>query len=164
MNTQELKDRYAELYEMMATSRKTENMKIFGRVMSDMMNNLIQRNPSEAEEWIRELESIEWKNYLTPKEAEKIVSEMDDAPWSRDVWNKAMDSYGFEKEEKPCFNPCALWVQMNDTYVTHALTLAKIVGTPIEEIPMENMVEAIYLLAIDSLKKNKLGIRHKYGL
>ena len=164
MNTQELKERYAELYEMMAASRKTENMKLFGRVMSEMMNNLIQKNPSEAEEWIKELEGIEWKNYLTPKEAEEIVSGMDGAPWSRDVWNKAMDSYGLEKEDKPCYNPCALWVQMNESYLLHAHTLAKIVGTPFDEIPAENMVEAIYLLALDTLKKNSLGIRHKYGL
>lgn len=164
MNAQELKERYSELYDLMSTSRKTENMKLFGKVMSDMMYSVIQRNPSDAEEWINELEAIEWKNYLTPKEAEKIVSEMEGAPWTRDVWNKAMDNYGLEKENKPCYNPCAMWVAMNQTYVCHAKTLAKIVGTPLDEIPTESIVEAIYLLTLDTMKGDKMGIRHKYGL
>ena len=163
MNSQELQERFEYLYDEMKDSRKVENMKLFGSVMKEMMAYAIQRYPSEAQNWIDELGAIEWKNYLTPDEAEKIVSEMDGAPWSRDVWNRAMDSYGLDKEDKPCYNPCSLWVTMNKSYVDHSDSIARIMSTPIEDIPTETMVTAVYLLATDRLK-NDINIRHQYGL
>jgi len=162
MNAQELKEKYQYLFDTMKSSRKTENMMLFGDVMNEMMDYLIQRNPSEAETWIDKLASIEWKNYLTPDEAEEIVMGMEpSAPWSRDVWNKAMDSLGLDKEEKPCYNSCALWVTMNMVYSDDAKSLAKILNTEIEDIP----VEAFYMLAVDKLKDKdgKFNVR-KYFL
>ena len=158
-----MQQRFTMLYDTMAMSRKTENMKLFGSVMCDMMRSAIQKNPSEAQEWIEELAAIEWNNYLTPKEAEKIVSEMTpDAPWSREVWNKAMDSYNLEKEDKPYYNSCALWVTMNMVYSDDAKSLAKILNTEVENVP----VEAYYLLAVDKLKDKdeKFNIRRYFGL
>ena len=144
-------------------SRKTENMKLFGSVMGDMMRSAIQKNPSDAEKWIDKLSAIEWKNYLTPSEADEIVSSMSpEAPWSREVWNKAMDSYNLEKEDKPYYNSCALWVTMNMVYSDDAKSLAKILNTEVENVP----VEAFYLLAVDKLKDKdgKFSIRHYFGL
>ena len=158
-----MQQRFTMLYDTMAMSRKTENMKLFGSVMCDMMRSAIQKNPSEAQEWIEELAAIEWNNYLTPKEAEKIVSEMTpDAPWSREVWNKAMDSYNLEKEDKPYYNSCALCVTMNMVYSDDAKSLAKILNTEVENVP----VEAYYLLAVDKLKDKdeKFNIRRYFGL
>ena len=100
MNAQEMKEKYWSLYEYMANSRKPEYMKAFGRVMTTMMDDSIQSNPSKAEEYINKLESIKWKNYLTPTEAEKIVSQMDPkAPWSREQWKAAMEQNGYSLEE-----------------------------------------------------------------
>ena len=122
---------------------------LFGSVMTDMMDYFIQRNPSEAEGFINKLSAIEWKNYLTPDEAEDIVSRMEpEAPWSRDAWNKAMESQGFEKEDKPYYNSCSLWVVMNMVYSDDAKSLAKILDVDIDSIPLETF----YLLAVDKLK------------
>ena len=167
MTTQELKEKYTELYDYMSASRKTENMMLFGCVMTEMMDWMIQNKPDLAEEWIGKLGAIRWRNYLTPKEAEAIVSAMiPKAPWTREQWNKAMDAGGLDKEEEPYYNACALYVTMSRVYVTHGQTLAKIVGTPLEEIPEDEFFEAIYFLALDKLKEKgaKVSIRHMYGL
>lgn len=163
MNAQELKERYANLYDTMKYSGKTENMKLFGSVMNEMMDYIIQKNPSDAEKWIDKLASIEWKNYLTPSEAEEIVSNMiPEAPWSREVWNKAMDSYGLEKMDKPYYNSCALWVTMNMIMSDHSQTLAKAMGVEPENIP----VEVIYRLAVDLLrdKDGRFNVRTYFCL
>ena len=138
----------------MATSAKTEYMKAFGNVMNEMMDWTIINKPDMADEWICQLESIKWKNYLTPKEAEAIVSDMNPkAPWSRDVWRNAMTQFGLAMEEWPAYNSCALWTEMNKVYSDHAETLAtKVWGKPIADIPTETMVKAIYALAVDNLK------------
>lgn len=133
----------------MKYSGKTENMVLFGHVMNEMMDFIIQHNPAEAQAWIEKLSAIEWKNYLSPKEAETIVESMEpEAPWSRDEWNKAMDSLGLDKQDMPCYNPCALWVTMSMIYSDDARTLAKLMNTEVEDLP----VEAFYSLAIDKLK------------
>lgn len=167
MNVQELKDKYTELYDYMAVSRKPENMMLFGHVMTEMMDWMIQNKPDNAQEWIDKLDAIKWRNYLTPKEAEKIVSEMiPKAPWSRDQWNKAMDNNELDKEEEPYYNPCALYVMMSAIYTDHSQTLAKIVGQSIDEIPEDEFFKAVYYLALDKLKDRdaKIDIRHMYGL
>ena len=149
MSTQELQDKYAKLYEKMKYSGKTENMKLFGDVMNEMMAYIIQKSPSDAQAWIEKLDAIEWRNYLTPSEAEKIVDKMSpDAPWPRDVWNKAMDSYGLSKDEKPYYNSCSLWVVMNMIMSDSSKTLAKMLGVEPDSIPLEY----IYALAVDKLK------------
>ena len=163
MNTQELQQRYHHLYDEMKNSGKTENMRLFGGVMNEMMDYIIQKNPSDAEKWIDKLASIEWKNYLTPSEAEEIVSNMiPEAPWSREVWNKAMDSYGMEKMDKPYYNSCALWVTMNMIMSDHSQTLAKAMGVEPENIP----VEVIYRLAVDLLrdKDGRFNVRTYFCL
>lgn len=163
MNAQELKERYANLYDTMKYSGKTENMKLFGSVMNEMMDYIIQKNPSDAEKWIDKLASIEWKNYLTPSEAEEIVSDMiPEAPWSREVWNKAMDSYGLEKMDKPYYNSCALWVTMNMIMSDHSHTLSKAMGVEPENIP----VEVMYSLAVDLLrdKDGRFNVRTYFCL
>lgn len=167
MNTQEMQEKYEMLYNAMATSRKTENMKLFGHVMTEMMHSAIQKNPSEAQQWIEELSSIEWHNYLTPKEAEMIVSEkIPSAPWSREVWNKAMDNYGYAKEDKPYYNSCALWVEMNSIMSRHGNTLTSLLSPNGQEVPTETMLDAVYRLAVDKLKNDadSVNIRHAYGL
>ena len=58
MTSNELKEKYAMLYDYMATSKKTEYMKAFGNVMSEMMDDLIMSNPSKAEDYIEKLCAI----------------------------------------------------------------------------------------------------------
>ena len=167
MNTQEMIQKYTALYDKMSGSQKTENMMLFGRVMTEMMHTAIQKMPSEAAMWIDELQAIEWDNYLTPKEAERIVAQMQPAaPWGRDEWNKAMETYGLEKEDRPYYNSCALWVMMNAMYSDHSKTIAKILGMPLNDIDTETMLSAIYMLAVDKLKDidAKVNIQHLYSM
>ena len=167
MNQEEMKKEFNELYDMMASSSRTEYMRTFGCVMKDMMEWMIQNKPEMADEYVGKLESIRWKNYLTRKEAEKIVSSMSPrAPWSRDVWTQAMDGYGLTKEYEPYYNSCALWVTMNKVYTNSSETIARIMGMEVAEVPQDKMVKAVYGLALDELcdTDSKVSIRHAYGL
>lgn len=168
MNAQELKSAYNDLYGYMAKSQDPANMKVFGKVMTEMMEDMIQSSPQKAEEYINKLSSIKWKQYMTPKEAEMIVSKMNPkAPWSRDVWNNAMDALGLKKEEEPFYNRCALWAEMNKQYSDHAETIANdILHKPLNEIPAEQIVPGIRAMALDLLKDKDgvYNIREYFGL
>ena len=168
MNQEEIKKEFYALYNMMANSQNPTNMKTFGTVMVKMMDEMIKSNPQKAEEYIEELSSIKWKQYLTSKEAEAIVKSMQpQAPWDKEVWNNAMDSLGLIKEEEPYYNRCALWVEMNKQYSDHAETIANnILKKPLKEIPTEQIVNGMYAMAIDLLrdKDDKYHIREYFNL
>lgn len=153
MDVQQLKERYQHLYDYMSASRDPKNMKIFGAVMTEMMNAMLQKMPAEAEEMVEKLESIKWHQFLTPKEAETIVNNMQPkAPWNREVWNSAMDSLNLIKEEEPFFNRCALWAEMNKQYSDHGESIATLLGKPLNEIPADVIVPAMHRFALDTLK------------
>lgn len=168
MTPEEMKKEFNALYDMMANSNKVEFMHTFGQVHKEMMDWFIANKPEMAQEWIEKLSSIKWKNYLTPKEAQKIVDGMNPkAPWSREVWNQAMKQLGLPTEEEPYYNPCALWVVMNQVYTDHAQTIAdNIIKKPLAEIPVEQIVPIIRALAIDLLKDKDgvYAIRSYFGL
>lgn len=153
MNAKELMDKYHESYEYMAQSGKPENMKMFGSIMTQMMEDMAQTSPAKAEEFINRLEAVKWKNYLTPAEADKIVANMDPkAPWTRDQWRAAMEQNGYEMEEWPYYNRCALYTAMNMIMSDSSVTLTKYVGS-------ENLFNAVHDLAVDKLK-DKDGVFH----
>ena len=148
----ELKDRYSSLYDYMSNSKDPKNMKAFGCVMNEMMDWLIANKPDVAEEMIDQLESIKWKQYLTPKEAQKIIDGMDPkAPWSRDLWRQTMESFGLPLEEAPLYNRCALWVEMNKVYSDAGDVIAELLGKPL--LPSDkDIISACYKLALKNLK------------
>ena len=167
LTQQEMREKYAMLYDYMATSGKTEYMKVFGHVMTDMMEWLIDYKPEAAQEWIEKLCAIKWKNYLTRKEADEIVAKMNPkAPWSHDVWKSTMDSLGIPTEEQPCYNSCALWVVMNMVHSDSAPTIAKIMEAPLSEIPQQQFVKAVHAFALDKLKDTDgvFNVRKYFGL
>lgn len=126
MDAKELKEKYYELYDYMAQSKDPKNMKTFGHVMNEMFEWFVANKPDAAQSWIEKLESVKWKNYLAPSEADKIVAAMKpQAPWTRDQWNAAMEKSGYEKEEWPCFNKCALYTTMNMIMSDSSNTLSK---------------------------------------
>ena len=145
MNLQEIKDGYTELYSFMATSRNPENMKTFGKVMTKMFMWFADNKPDAAQELLGELESIKWRNYLTPKEADGIVAKMSPkAPWGREQWKTEMERYDFDIEDEPCYNRCALWVTMNMIMSDSGSTLTRYVES-------DNLFNAVYDLAVDKL-------------
>lgn len=137
---------------MMAQSQNPKNMKVFGNVMTEMMDVMIQKMPAEAEEMIDKLEAIKWKQYLTPKEAEKIVAGMDPkGPWSREAWKNTMESFGLPLEEQPAYNRCALWVEMNKIYSDFGENLAELIGKTLSPTD-KDIITACYKLALKNLK------------
>jgi hypothetical protein len=160
MNQEEMRNEFYSLYDMMANSNKVENMRTFGNVHKEMMDWFIANKPELAQEWLEKLQSIKWKNYLTPKEAQKIVDGMNpSAPWTRDQWRASMKEYGFELDKEPYYNRCALWVTMNMKMSDSGETLAKY-------ITGDKIFEAVYHLAVDSLtdKDEKFNVRKYFGL
>ena len=152
-----MKERYMSLYDYMAQSRNPKNMKVFGAVMTQMMDVILQKMPDTAEDMIDKLESIKWRQYLTPKEAEKIVLGMDPkAPWSREVWRNAMESFGLPLEEMPAYNRCALWVEMNKIYSDFGEEIASLLGKPLSASD-KDIIAACYKMALKNLK-DKDGI------
>jgi len=157
MNAQELREKYLALYEYMAQSKDPANMNAFGKVMTEMMNELIAGSPNRAEEYISKLEAIRWNEYLTRKEAEKIVSEMNPkAPWSYDQWKAAMEQYGYPLDCEPCYNRYALWVVMEDIMSKSSNTISKYIDNG-------KVFSAVYDLAVDMLT-NDYMIRHMFGV
>ena len=147
-----LKEKYSELYNMMAQSQNPKNMKVFGNVMNEMMDVMIQKMPAEAEEMIDKLEAIKWKQYLTPKEAEAIVAKMDPkAPWTRDAWKSAIESFDLPLEEQPAYNRCALWVEMNKIYSDFGDNIAEMLGKALAPND-KDIITACYKLAMKNLK------------
>ena len=147
-----MKERYMSLYDYMAQSRNPKNMKVFGAVMTQMMDVMLQKMPDTAEDMIDKLESIKWRQYLTPKEAEKIVLGMDPkAPWSREVWRNAMESFGLPLEEMPAYNRCALWVEMNKIYSDFGEEIAALLGKPLSPSD-KGIISACYKMALKNLK------------
>lgn len=160
MNPQELKNKYYELYDYMAQSKDPKNMKAFGHVMNEMMDWLIANKPDAAQAWIMKLEAIKWRNYLTPAEAEDIVAAMEPkAPWTREQWNQTMQSSGFETEEWPYYNKCALYTTMNMIMSDSSESLKKF-------IEPDKLFAAVHALAVDKLKDRdmKFAVRDYFGL
>lgn len=147
-----MKERYDALFDYMAASRDPKNMKAFGCVMNEMMDDMIQSAPSKAEEYIDQLESIRWKQYLTPKEAENIVARMKpDAPWKRDAWKSTIESFGLPLEDVPFYNSCALWVEMNKVYSDFGDEIAALLGKPLQPND-KDIITACYKMALKNLK------------
>lgn len=145
MNAKELKAKYTQLYDLMAMGNEVKHMQVFGHVMTSMMDWMIQNKPAEAEEFICQLESIKWKNYLTPKEADRIVDGMEpSAPWSRDKWLTAMRQHDLPVEHEPSYNRCAL-------YVTMCMIMSDSGDTLPKYIEEDKLFNAVYDLAVDKL-------------
>ena len=145
MTPQELKNMYHNLYEYMANSKNPANMKVFGKVMTEMFTWLADNKPDAASEWINSLSAIKWDNYLTPKEADAIVAKMQPkAPWNREQWRAAMEQHGFNLEKEPYYNRCALYVVMNMIMSDSSETLQKYVTD-------DDVFALVYDLAIDKL-------------
>ena len=153
MTAEELKGKYRKLYDYMAASNEPRYMRLFGNVMSEMMDWFIKNQPQTAEAWIEKLCAIKWEQYLSREDAMRIVSRLDpEAPWSYETWTKVLSQLGLEAERKSVFNSYALWVWANTLYSDQAETLAKYAfGMPLGEVPTEKLVTLIHALAVSNL-------------
>jgi len=154
------------LYNKMANSHEVAYMAVFGNVHKEMFAWMAANKPDVAEEMLMKLEAINWNQYLTPKEAETIIANMDPkAPWSRDVWKQAMDSLGLPIEQQPCFNRCALYVEMNKMYSDFGDEIAALLGKPLVATD-KDIITACYKMALKTLKDKDgiYNIRAYFGL
>lgn len=152
MTQEELKKKFDGLYNYMAASNEPKYMILFGSVMEEMEDWFIANKPEMAEAWIEKLCAIKWEQYLTKQEAMKIVAGMQPkAPWSWDVWMDAMTKTGLEMEREYVFNKYAMWVVMSQVYTDFGQTLAKALGTPLAEIPVDRLLPIIHEMALDLL-------------
>ena len=119
-----MKERYEKLYQYMAVSKDPDNMRLFGQVMTEMMDKAIKDNPSFAEREIDKLEAMMWNQYLSRGEAEDAVRQMQPrAPWSYSDWEKAMQVAGLNTSDEGNYNCYALWTVMNGIMSDHGETL-----------------------------------------
>ena len=144
-STNDMRQKYYELYEYMATSQEPDNMKAFGHVMNEMMEWMMVNKPEAAQNWIEKLESIKWKNYLTQKEADNIVAGMSPkAPWTKEQWKNAMELQDYPMERQPCYNSCALYVEMNKLMSGSSNTISKYLADEI-------VFSFVHDMAVDAL-------------
>ena len=158
-----MRKEFYELYDMMAMSHDVKNMQTFGNVHKEMMEWMIQNRPTDAQAWIEKLESIKWRNYLTPSEAQKIVDGMvPKAPWSRDTWRNAMTQLQLPMEEEPYYNSCSLWVEMSKMYSDFGEEIANLLGKPLNPTD-KDIISATYKMALKTLKdQDKVYAIRKY--
>ena len=145
-------EKFDKLYQKMSVSDKVEDMKLFGRVMREAIQELASVRPERADEMLEELCAINWRNYLTRREAEEIVSKMEpEAKWSRDQLERSLRADGLPMSEEPYYNEYALWVEVSKIYSDSGRTLKE----HLNKIGLDSdgeLVNLIYGLAIDHLK------------
>lgn len=142
-----MKERYEKLYQYMAESKDPDNMRLFGQVMTEMMDKAIKDNPSFAEREIDKLEAMMWNQYLSRSEAEDAVRQMQPrTPWSYNDWEKAMQDAGFDTSDEGNYNCYALWTVMNGIMSDHGNTLKNY-----DIIDNNVMLALVHDLALDLL-------------
>lgn len=154
MEAKEMQEQYMSLYNMMATSNNVKYMHTFGDTSKKMFDWLVENKPEVASEFLGQLESIKWHNYLTKAEVNSIISKMSpSAPWDEKTWKTMMTSIGLDTCCEPFYNEHALYIAMCQVYSDHANTMAKILGkNTIEEIEPHETLKHMYCLALDLLK------------
>lgn len=162
MTTNEIKTRFAELYEDMRNSRDVSKMKHFGAAFTAMFDKVAVQHPDIAMSTLDFLAGMEYNNFLTPTEANNIVTGFinDDtflsgasepsrgAHWSMEILKGFLVQRGAPLEEKPYYNWPSLWVAVNMIYSDYADALTKIVGSK----DNEKISMASYSLAVKKLK------------
>lgn len=162
MTTNEIRTRYAELYENMKGSRDVSKMKRFGVAFSMMFDKVALQHPDIAMATLAMLEPIEYNNFVTPAEATEVAQGFinDDtllsgatepsrgAHWSIEILKGFFTQRGIPLEDKPYYNWPALWLTVNMIFSDYADALTKIVGSK----DNEKIAMASYSLAVKKLK------------
>ena len=162
MKTEDLKTRFAELYEQMATSKNVSNMKLFGSAFKNMYAQVAVALPDVAFATLEALSAIEYHNYVSASEAQTVATsfinddrvimsadqESKGAHWTADEVKAILSSRGILLEDKPYYNWWALWLTINMIYSDDADTLSDLLGTK----DQEQLAVACYKLALRKLK------------
>lgn len=167
MDKQELKDKFHALYKYMSDSKDVENMKLFGKVMCEMMNKMIDEEPNAAVDFVEKLEAMKWYNYLTKTEAANIIAHMKpSAAWDYNGFANILSAIDGVVEKEPEYNKYALWTVMNMIYSDSGRTLAKLMGYEPASPSDTKLAKVIYSLSIDKLSDEDgvFDVRKYFGL
>lgn len=162
MNSQELKARYAELYDEMKGSKDVSKMVLFGTAFTRMFDKVAVSHPDLAAMTLDFLSAMEYNNFVTQIEAMDVASHFinDDtrvsgasepskgAHWSMATLKEFLTQKGLPLEDKPYYNWPALWLTVNMIYSDYADAFV----TLFEEKDNETMAVASYTLAVKKLK------------
>lgn len=162
MTTNDIKTRFAELYENMRTSRDVSKMKRFGVAFSMMFDKVAIQHPDIAMATLDFLAGMEYNNFVTPVEANNVAGGFinDDtflsgasepsrgAHWPMEILKGFLTQRGIPLEEKPYYNWPSLWLTVNMIFSDYADALTKIVGSK----DNEKIAMASYSLAVKKLK------------
>lgn len=159
MTAQELKDRYKHLYDVMSSSKKVENMMVFGRADKYFFDMMADTNPSVAKKWVDMLEPVVWNNYLTAEQAQELAMHIVNQDgskgpyWSMDVFFSVVPKLGGNLDDEPYYNRYALWLVANAHYSDFARSTSEDMGyQTVSEVPAEKMALSMYKKAVESLK------------
>jgi hypothetical protein len=162
MTSQELKARYAELYEDMRKSKDVGKMKVFGTGFTKMFDRVANTAPDIAAMTIDFLSAIEYYNYVTQVEAMDVASHFinDDmkisgatepskgAHWGMETLKSFLVQKGLPLEEAPYYNWPSLWLVVNMEYSDYANAFFELMGKKDNEA----MAVAAYTFAVKKLK------------
>lgn len=162
MGTNEMLEKFSQLYEIMSMSKDVTNMRLFGSAFKQMFDKVATTDPKIAMATLEALSAIEYNNYVTATEAVEEASHFinDDtvlkgsaepsrgARWSMDSAKAFLTQRGIATEEKPYYNWPALWLVLNMIYSDYADTLVDLLG----EKDSDKIAVACYKMAVKKLK------------
>lgn len=158
MKAEELKQRYEQLYNKMASSKEVRQMMIFGNAEKWAFGKVLASDPKMAEAWVSKLEAIEWNNYLSDTEATHIASTLINqdgamgAVWDKATFLSVIGNGGGDAERMPYYNSNALWVTAAMIYSDHAKSIAEDMGyTSVADVPVDKMAMSTYRKAVEKL-------------
>lgn len=159
MTTQELKERYRHLYDVMSRSKKVEDMHVFGRAEHHIFDMMAEENPSVAKKWLELLEPVVWNNYLSLEQARDMASKLVNQDgstgphWSMETFFGVVPKLGGKYDDEPYYNRYALWLVANAHYSDFAVSTSEDMGyRSVSEVPGEKMALSMYRKAVESLK------------
>lgn len=147
-----MKEKFEMLYNYMSASNEPKYMMLFGEVMKEMMDWMIQNKPDAANNWIETLCAIKWEQYLTRAEATKVFNALiPKGAWQYDTWRRAMEELGLEIEREYVFNCYALWLVMNAIHSDDGADIAGLLGIEPTDVTNARYIKTIHKFAVNRL-------------
>lgn len=151
---EDLKKKYDELYDDMATAKDPKKMMVFGSAEKWMFHSLAEKHPEIAQMWLTKLEAGEWNNYLSEEEAEHIVDNLEEKhgdvtekrhEWDYEELRAAVEGMGGKMSDAPYYNCWSMWAVMNMLFSDHAETVNRFIQPNLRP-------RFYYHMAVDKLK------------
>ena len=150
MTTNEMIERYHDLYADMASANDVAKMKMFGNAEKWAFEKVAEALPDIAQSWLDKLEAGAWNNYISQSEYEEISQKIENTDGSHGYhWPYteilAQVSGLGTAEDAPFYNSYALALTINMLYSDHSDS----VRTYVRE---DDIFPFYYALAVDKLK------------